>query len=75
VIGRELLEVYRGRLSDEERQLADLRTLGHDWSEIARMLGGTPQARRKQLTRAVNRVARQLGLDEDDEGEDGNDSE
>jgi DNA-directed RNA polymerase specialized sigma24 family protein len=75
VIGRELLEAFRDRLSDEERRLADLRTQGHDWSEIARMLGGTPQGRRKQLTRAVDRVARQLGLDEADEGEDDNESE
>jgi RNA polymerase sigma-70 factor (ECF subfamily) len=69
-IGRETLDAFRGRLTVEERRLADLRSQGCDWAEIARELGGTPQARRKQLARAVDRAARELGLDED-EGEDG----
>jgi RNA polymerase sigma-70 factor (ECF subfamily) len=62
--GRELLEEFRRRLGDEERHLADLRAQGVEWAEIAARLGGTPQARRMQLTRAVNRVVRELGLDE-----------
>jgi RNA polymerase sigma-70 factor (ECF subfamily) len=62
--GKELLEQVRQRLSDEERQLADLRAEGHDWTAIAARVGGTAQARRVQLSRAVERVARQLGLDE-----------
>jgi RNA polymerase sigma-70 factor (ECF subfamily) len=73
-IGREMWEAFRGRLTAEELQLADLRSQGCEWAEIAQELGGTPQARRKQLARAVDRAARALGLDEDeDEGEDGND--
>jgi DNA-directed RNA polymerase specialized sigma24 family protein len=68
-IGRELWDTFRGRLSAEERRLAELRSQGREWAEIARELGGTPQARRKQLARAVDRAARDLGL-EDDEGED-----
>jgi RNA polymerase sigma-70 factor (ECF subfamily) len=64
VAGRDLLGVFRSRLSDEERQLADLRAQGREWAEIARSVGGTPDARRKQLTRAITRVARELGLDE-----------
>jgi RNA polymerase sigma factor (sigma-70 family) len=69
-IGREILDAFRGRLTAEERRLADLRSQGCEWAEIARELGGTPQARRKQLARAVDRAARELGLDEDeDEGE------
>jgi RNA polymerase sigma-70 factor (ECF subfamily) len=71
-IGREMLEVFRGRLTAEERRLADLRSQGCAWAEVARELGGTPQARRRQLARAVDRAARELGLDEDeDESEDG----
>jgi DNA-binding CsgD family transcriptional regulator len=62
--GRELLSAFRQRLTEEERQLADLRGQGYDWAEIAARVGGTPQARRKQLTRAADRVAQQLGLDE-----------
>ena len=69
-IGREMLDAFRGRLTAEERRVADLRSQGCEWAEIARELGGTPQARRKQLARAVDRAARELGLDED-EGEDG----
>ena len=65
--GRELLAVFRGRLSDEERQLADLRAHGREWAEIAREIGGSAEARRKQLTRAIARVSRELGLDEPDD--------
>jgi RNA polymerase sigma-70 factor (ECF subfamily) len=68
-IGRELWEAFRGRLTPDERRVAELRSQGREWAEIARDLGGTAQARRKQLARAVDRAARELGLD-DDEGED-----
>jgi RNA polymerase sigma factor (sigma-70 family) len=61
--GRELLQQVRERLSKEERQLADLRGQGYEWPEIATQVGGTPHARRMQLARAADRVARQLGLD------------
>jgi hypothetical protein len=64
VAGRELLETFRQRLSVEERQLADLRAQGSGWADIAATVGGTAQARRKQLARAVERVAKELGLDE-----------
>jgi RNA polymerase sigma-70 factor (ECF subfamily) len=62
--GRELLDEVRRRLTEEERQLADRRALGQEWADIAAELGGTAQARRKQLSRALDRVAEQLGLDE-----------
>jgi len=62
--GREMLATFRGKLSDEERQLADLRAQGREWADIAREIGGTADARRKQLTRAISRVSRELGLDE-----------
>lgn len=64
VEGKELLEKVRESLSAEERQLADLRAEGLTWPEVAARVGGQPQARRRQLTRALDRVARQLGLDE-----------
>jgi RNA polymerase sigma-70 factor (ECF subfamily) len=60
VAGRELLEEFRRRLTDEERQLADLRGQGYEWAEIAGRLGGTPQACRKQLARALDRVEQQI---------------
>jgi RNA polymerase sigma-70 factor (ECF subfamily) len=60
VAGRELLEEFRRRLSEEERLLADLRGQGCDWAEIAARVGGTAEACRKQLARAINRVEHQL---------------
>ena len=62
--GRELLAQFLSRLSEGERRLADLRALGRSWKDIAGEVGGNPDALRIQLTRAVNRVARQLGLDD-----------
>lgn len=63
--GRDLLAEVRRRLSDEERQVADLRAQGRAWPEVATELGGTPEGRRKQLARALNRVAEELELAED----------
>jgi RNA polymerase sigma factor (sigma-70 family) len=60
----ELLQRARALLTAEERRLADLKAQGRGWDEIARELGGAPNALRMRLTRAVSRVARQLQLDE-----------
>jgi RNA polymerase sigma-70 factor (ECF subfamily) len=65
VAGRELLHAVRQRLTDDERAVADLRSEGLAWPEVAARLGGTPQARRMQLARAANRVLRELGLEEE----------
>jgi len=62
--GRELLAQFLSRLSEGERRLADLRALGRSWKDIAGEVGGNPDALRIQFTRAVNRVARELGLDD-----------
>src|SRR5262249_52237870 len=67
VAGPEVLERFGRGLSPEDRCLADLRGEGLSWADIATRLGGTPQARRMQLARAVERVAHELGLDEADE--------
>jgi hypothetical protein len=63
VSNRELLELFRNRLSEEELRIADLRALGHDWAAIAEAFGGTAEGRRKQLNRAIARVSAELGLD------------
>jgi RNA polymerase sigma factor (sigma-70 family) len=63
ISGRELLQKFRESLSEEERQIADLRAKGHDWATVAAELGGTAEGRRKQLARAVGRVEEALGLD------------
>jgi RNA polymerase sigma-70 factor (ECF subfamily) len=54
--------MFRERLSDEERRIADLRASGCDWASVAAELGGTAEGRRKQLARAVVRVEQDLGL-------------
>ena len=62
VSNRELLSEFWNRLTQEERRLADLRTDGSSWNEIAKSLGGTPESCRKQYARAIDRVARELGM-------------
>jgi RNA polymerase sigma-70 factor (ECF subfamily) len=62
--GRELLEEFRRRLSPEECEVADHRARGNEWAAIAAAMGGTADARRKQLARALDRVARELGIDD-----------
>jgi hypothetical protein len=64
VAGRDLLDKFRQCLSQEERQIGELRSEGVSWIEIAARLGGTPDARRLQLSRAADRVTSELGLEE-----------
>jgi RNA polymerase sigma-70 factor (ECF subfamily) len=64
VAARELLAEAHKRLSEEERRLVEMRNQGRDWADIARELGEGPEALRKRLARAVQRVAGELGLDE-----------
>jgi RNA polymerase sigma-70 factor (ECF subfamily) len=68
VAGRELLEDVRRRLSEDERRLADLRAQGCEWAEIAATVGGTAEACRKQLARALDRVEEQLAGSEIGDG-------
>jgi RNA polymerase sigma-70 factor (ECF subfamily) len=63
--GRELLSRLLDGLGPEERELAQRRALGQGWNEIARDLGGTPQGHRMRLSRAIDRLAPGLGLDDD----------
>jgi RNA polymerase sigma factor (sigma-70 family) len=63
VARQDLLQEFRKRLSAEERQLAEQRTQGREWTEIATALGGSPEAFRKKLARGFDRVARELGLE------------
>jgi RNA polymerase sigma-70 factor (ECF subfamily) len=64
VADRELLQTIRSRLTDAERFLADQRAQGRAWQDIAAELGDTPESLRKRLARAIDRVLRQLGLDD-----------
>jgi RNA polymerase sigma-70 factor (ECF subfamily) len=62
---RELLDEARRRLTPEELVLLDRRSLGLGWSQIGAELGANPDALRIRLARAVARVTRDLGLDQD----------
>jgi RNA polymerase sigma-70 factor (ECF subfamily) len=63
---KELLEKVRNRLGPDERYLAEQRSLGRGWQELADELGGTDVALRKKLSRALDRVMADLGLGGDD---------
>ncbi len=67
VAARELLDAARQRLGADELRLIERRQDGQDWAAIAAAEGGTPEALRKRLSRAVDRVAHELGLDQEDD--------
>jgi RNA polymerase sigma-70 factor (ECF subfamily) len=62
VAGKELLEKVRARFSHEERWLAEQRSLGRNWADIASELGETPDMLRMRLTRAMDRIGHELGI-------------
>jgi RNA polymerase sigma-70 factor (ECF subfamily) len=66
VAARELLYQARCRLSPEDLSLLERRQEGQQWAEIAADHGVSPEAIRKRLARSIDRVARELGIDESD---------
>lgn len=66
-MGKELLGAILDRLGAEEREIAQRRAIGQEWADIATEMGGTSEGRRKQLTRALDRVASGLGLEEEED--------
>jgi RNA polymerase sigma-70 factor (ECF subfamily) len=64
VAAQELLEEVQRRLNAEEWQLVQLRNQGLDWAAIAEQLQGSAEALRKKLSRALDRVAHEMGLDD-----------
>ncbi|WP_165230423.1 RNA polymerase sigma factor [Aquisphaera insulae] len=63
VAARDLLDAARRRLLPDELDLFEQRQEGREWAEIAAERGASPEAIRKRLARAVDRVAEELGLD------------
>jgi RNA polymerase sigma factor (sigma-70 family) len=59
----ELVGKFRERLTPAERHLADQRAAGRGWDELAAELRVGPEALRKQLARAIDRVAGLLGVE------------
>jgi RNA polymerase sigma-70 factor (ECF subfamily) len=66
VSDQELRQAMQRQLSPDERFLAEQRALGRDWADIAKEHGGTAEALRKKLARALDRVAKHLGIEEED---------
>ena len=58
----EQIQLIHDQLSSENLELLELRSQGVPWVEIARLIGGTSQARRVQLMRAL-RAARSAVCD------------
>jgi RNA polymerase sigma-70 factor (ECF subfamily) len=61
---RDLLGQFQARLACDERRIVELRLQGWEWSEIATEIGDGAEALRKRHARALDRVARELGLEE-----------
>lgn len=64
LMGNELIERAQGMLRAEEQEISRLRASGLSWEEVAEQLGGSAQSRRVQFLRAMERITRELGLDE-----------
>ncbi|MBX7106331.1 MAG: hypothetical protein K1X57_19795 [Gemmataceae bacterium] len=61
---KELFEAVFSRFTPEEGELARRRMYGESWDEISAQVGGTADARRMQLARAANRLARELTVND-----------
>lgn len=60
---RELCQNALDLMTAEERDLLELRRQGHAWVDIALTKQSTPVALRKQLSRALDRVLQEVGLE------------
>jgi RNA polymerase sigma-70 factor (ECF subfamily) len=64
VAERELVTEVSSRLSPQEKRLVEERLSGRPWAELALETGESPDALRMRLTRAFERVAAELSLEE-----------
>jgi len=67
IIFSEMQSHLAHRLSPQELELLQFRRSGKDWAEIAEQLQEDQTLLRKRYSRALNRVARELGLGAEDE--------
>ena len=63
-INSELVERAYSLMDSEVRQISMHRANDTAWPEVAAIMGGTPDGRRKQYERALDRIAVDLGVDE-----------
>ena len=61
----ELIKRFRASLTLDELELYELRQRGQSWEQIGEQLQEKPVALRKKLSRAANRVALDLGFEDD----------
>ncbi len=59
-VARELLEAIRSRMSSDELAIADRRTCGESWDEIAAEFHDSAENLRKRLERALKRVREEM---------------
>jgi RNA polymerase sigma factor (sigma-70 family) len=64
LIYEELVREAEGMLSPDERELIALRKQGIGWNEIGSRLGEDPECLRKRMSRTMDLVIEQLGLEE-----------
>ncbi len=64
VANLDLVDAIRKRMSQRELQVADARSAGRNWPEIAAELGLEAEALRKMYTRALDRIAQELNIQE-----------
>lgn len=60
----EILQKFKERLTEEERRIQELRLAETSWEEIAAAVGGTAGSVRKRWMRTVDRISRELGLED-----------
>jgi DNA-directed RNA polymerase specialized sigma24 family protein len=66
VAAGELMKAVQDRLTPEDQQILNWRNQNVEWTDIAARLNTTPEAIRKKFSRALDRIAVDLGLDEDE---------
>jgi RNA polymerase sigma factor (sigma-70 family) len=64
IMWKELLQKVRDRLTDAERRVSDLRSMGYSWEEVGEKLGERANTVRMRLERAMKRIAREMNLEE-----------
>jgi len=58
----ELVDAIRSRMTVDERRLFAMRATGESWQAVARASDDSVDGARMRLTRAIRRIAEQLGL-------------
>lgn len=64
VSAKELSEIAQLKFAADEQQIMRMRQEGKNWDEIAKALGGTAESLRKRFTRAVDRIVKEIGLED-----------